>query len=201
MASIEMNEKFEVQAPIEKVWRFMMDPERVSAAMPGAKLEEIIDDRNYVGTITVKVGAIKTTYRGRVQFVDLNEAEHSVKLTAEGQETGQSGAAKGTMSSKLTPINSGATEVVMDTSVDITGRIMQVGRGMIKGVSHQLFLEFVKTLKATLESEEGDDPPAPPQQRESIPMFSILLKTLWAAITGFVRRPFGGGRSTPRSTK
>ena len=31
---------------------------------------------------------------------------------------------------------------VAEASVDLTGRVMQVGRGMIQGVSHQLFQQF-----------------------------------------------------------
>ena len=45
------------------------------------------------------------------------------------------------------------TEIVAEASVDLTGRIMQVGRGMIQGVSKQLFQQFVVRARQQLEAE------------------------------------------------
>jgi hypothetical protein len=72
---------------------------------------------------------------------------------------------------------------------------------MIKGVSHQLFLEFVKSVKSTLETQEGNEPAAPPPQRDSVPLITIVLKTIWAAIVGPLRRLFGGRKSAEGGTK
>jgi hypothetical protein len=71
-------------------------------------------------------------------------------MKAEGKETG-GGTARGTMTSRLTALPGGGTQVVAEASVDLTGRIMQMGRGMIQGVSHQLFLQFVNRARAALE--------------------------------------------------
>lgn len=186
--AIEIKETFTVQAPIDRVWAFVMDPGMVVACMPGAELQEVIDDQTFLGSVSVKVGAIVTSYRGKVTFTRVDEAAFAVEMTAEGTETG-GGTAKGTMSSRLTTLESGATEVVAEASVDLTGRIMQVGRGMIQGVSHQLFLEFVGCVKARLEAPEGQTneaalaPPAKP-----ISIVPLVLKTIWAAIAGLFRR-------------
>jgi hypothetical protein len=71
-------------------------------------------------------------------------------MTAEGRETG-GGTAKGTMVAEMRTLPDGQTEVVSKASVDLTGKIMQVGRGMIQGVSHQLFLQFVSAVQSHLE--------------------------------------------------
>ena len=39
--AIEMKESFQVAAPIDRVWDFMMNPETVVGCMPGAALKEI----------------------------------------------------------------------------------------------------------------------------------------------------------------
>jgi hypothetical protein len=75
---------------------------------------------------------------------------------------------------------------------------------MIQGVSHQLFLQFVKRTKEHLESApaeaigtaEGTTPPAdkpiaPPREDEALPIVPLILKAIWAAIVGFFRRLFG----------
>ena len=66
---------------------------------------------------------------------------------------------------------------------------MQVGRGMIQGVSHQLFLQFVASAKERLEAAEGEDMrDAAPAAAQPISVLPLLLKTLWAAVTDSVRR-------------
>jgi carbon monoxide dehydrogenase subunit G len=203
--AIEIRETFQVAAPIELVWRFVMDPNKVAGCMPGAKLEEVVDERTFEGSIKVKVGAITTSYKGRVQLTDVDERAHKVQMSAEGRET-SGGMAKGTMHSTLQSLSDGQTEVCIEASVDLTGRIMQVGRGMIQGVSHQLFLQFVKRTKEQLESApagagsptEGVVPategPAPrPQEDEALSIVPLILKAIWSAIVGFFRRLFGRG--------
>lgn len=199
--AIEIRETFQVAAPIDAVWRFVMDPNKVASCMPGAKLEQVIDERTFDGSIKVKVGAITTSYKGRVQLTEVDEQGHKVQMSAEGRET-SGGMAKGTMHSTLQSIVGGQTEVSIEASVDLTGRIMQVGRGMIQGVSHQLFLQFVKRTKEQLESapaEPGsavasaEKPAARPAEEEALSIIPLILKAIWSAIVGFFRRLFGRG--------
>ena len=56
-------ERFSVAAPIDAVWRFVMDPKQVVTCMPGATLDEVVDDRSFLGSVQVKLGAVKATAR------------------------------------------------------------------------------------------------------------------------------------------
>ena len=148
--AIEIEEKFQVQAPIEEVWAFVMDPAKVASCMPGAKLEEVVDERNFVGSIRIKIGAISTAYKGKVQLTEVDEGARTVLMSAEGTETG-GGTARGHMNSALHSLPDGGTELVATANVELTGRVMQVGSRMIQGVSHQLFKQFVAKAKKQLE--------------------------------------------------
>ena len=201
--AIEIRETFQVQAPIDAVWRFVMDPQQVVTCMPGASLESVIDERTFLGSVKVKVGAITTAYKGRVQFTEVNEQDHVMRMAAEGRETG-GGMAKGAMSSRLRALPDGQTEVVAEATVDLTGRIMQVGRGMIQGVSHQLFQQFAASLKARLETAEaaahGAGTPAAvtpgaAAEPQAIRILPIIFQVMWSAIARFFRRWFGGSVS------
>ena len=115
--AVTIKETFTVQAPIERVWQFVMDPEMVVTCMPGAELESVEDERTFLGKVSIKVGAVTTSYQGRVQFTTVDDVAHVVEMTAEGRETG-GGTAQGTMSSRLRSLDSGGTEVVAEASVD-----------------------------------------------------------------------------------
>ena len=186
--AIEIRETFQVQAPIDAVWRFVMDPDQVVACMPGAELEEVLDDRTFLGRVKVKLGAITTSYKGRIQFTEVDQEGYTVRMVAEGRETG-GGTAKGTIFSCLRALPDGQTEVVAEASVDLTGRVMQVGRGMIQGVSHQLFQQFVASTKERLEGAQGEDAPTPlAAEPEPLRLFPLILRALWSPVAGFLRR-------------
>ena len=188
--AVTIKETFTVQAPIERVWQFVMDPEMVVTCMPGAELESVEDERTFLGKVSIKVGAVTTSYQGRVQFTTVDDVAHVVEMTAEGRETG-GGTAKGTMSSRLRSLDSGGTEVVAEASVDLTGRVMQMGRGMIQGVSQQLFKQFVTCVKERLEAPEGEEAVSAAVEPEPIRIVPLVSRTLWTMMAGFFRRLFG----------
>lgn len=196
-----IEEKFEVNAPVASVWAYLVDPRRVVRCLPGAELTEVVDDRTFLGKVKVKVGPVTVAYQGKVILVERDEAGRLVRMIGEGRESAGSGAARMNMESRLLALPSGATEVTVVAEVDIAGRIMQLGRGMIEQVSHQLFQQFAACVQTTLEAEAaaaastpaGSPPPPPPPPREAEPVRAIplLLTTLWAAVAGFLRRLLG----------
>jgi hypothetical protein len=186
--AIEIRETFQVRAPIDVVWRFVMDPHQVVTCMPGAELEEVADPRTFAGRVKVKLGAITTSYKGRVQLTQVDEQAYTVEMVAEGRETG-GGTAKGSMTSRLRSLPDGQTEVVAEARVDLTGRVMQMGRGMIQGVSHQLFQQFVASLEQRLEAPAGaGEEAALPTASEPIRVAPLILQSLWSAVLRFFRR-------------
>jgi carbon monoxide dehydrogenase subunit G len=193
--AIDIKETFQVRAPIATVWRFMLDPQKVATCMPGAELEQVVDERTFLGAIKVKIGAITTRYKGRLQLTLVDEPGHRIQMTGEGRET-SGGTAKASLASQLRTLADGQTEVVAEASVDLTGRIMQVGRGMIQGVSHQLFQQFVAAAKAQLEQPGEAAPstaagaaagPAVPRQ-QAIRIVPLMLAVIRAAILRFFQR-------------
>jgi carbon monoxide dehydrogenase subunit G len=191
--AIEIKETLQVGAPIDRVWEFVTDPQRVVTCMPGAGLDEVVDERTFLGNVKVKVGAITASYKGRIEFTEVDAQAHTLQLTAEGRETG-GGTAKGAISIRLSAPEAGPTELVTEASVDLTGRIMQVGRGMIQGVSHQLFKQFAASAKEILEAQdaagEAEEAVAVAEQKE-LRILPLVFRTLWEAIVRFFRRLFG----------
>jgi carbon monoxide dehydrogenase subunit G len=181
----------------------MLDPQRVAACMPGAVLEQVVDERTFLGAIKVKIGAITTSYKGRLQLTDVDEAGHRIRMKGEGRET-SGGTAKASLASHMKSLPDGGTEVVAEASVDLTGRIMQVGRGMIQGVSHQLFLQFVAAAQSQLERPAAAAAPngtaaasadpaaraaaAAPAPQQAIRIIPLLLAVFRSAIVRFFQR-------------
>jgi carbon monoxide dehydrogenase subunit G len=189
--AIEIRETLEVDAPIDRVWEFVNDPRRAVTCMPGAGLDEVVDERTFLGTVKVKVGAITASYKGRVEFTEVDAQARTVQIVAEGRETG-GGTAKGTLSIHLNSLAEGSTEFMTEASVNLTGRVMQVGRGMIQGVSHQVFKQFAASAKELLEAPvEAGAVEAAVAEQKPIRVLPLLFRALWEAVVRFFRRLFG----------
>lgn len=206
--AIELRQTFQVRAPVDTVWAFMLNPQNVVACMPGASLTQVIDDKTFVGAVKVKVGAVTAQYQGTITYVETDRAAGVVRMLAEGKERG-GGTVRGTIVSQLAAIDGGAsTSVETSSSVDLTGKIAQVGRGMIEGVSGQIIKMYVGNVRAMLEPAAataaspvpatGAGPPAPPPaappaRQESINIVAVVLTTVWERARGFFKRLFGRG--------
>ncbi len=150
---VTIDKTFRVDAPIEEVWAFLTDPERVVSCMPGAELDEVIDERTFKGRIGLKVGPVRAKYQGDAHFEELDVEHHRMRLVGSG--TGD-GSASMTMTGQLRALEEGATEASVVAEVKMTGRLVQVGSRLIPFVSDQLFNQFVTRLKEQLEDPDEE---------------------------------------------
>ena len=153
--AIRIDENFEVNAPAERVWAFMIDPAQVVQCLPGAELVSVEDDKTFTGRIRVKVGPVTASYKGRARFEELDEQLRRVRMTGEGQETAGGGSARMTMTCSVEALDGGRARVVVGSEVDVVGRLVQFGRGMMEEVSRQIFRQFTECVRSRLEASSG----------------------------------------------
>jgi hypothetical protein len=55
------------------------------------------------------------------------------------------------MQSKVSPLEAGGSEVLVNAEIDMLGKIVQFGRGMIEEVSRQMFGQFAACVRQQLE--------------------------------------------------
>src|SRR5215470_17492414 len=158
--AFKIEQRFEVQAPVERVWQYLIDPKRVVECLPGAELLEQKDDQTFLGAIKVKVGPLSMSYKGNAKFTEVNEQTHQVRMVGDAREVGGSGSTKVSMLSTVEALPSGNSEVSVVADVELVGKIVQFGRGMIEEVSRQMFRQFSNCVKAQLEvAEDSEHPP------------------------------------------
>jgi carbon monoxide dehydrogenase subunit G len=160
--ALQIEKTFVVNAAPTAVWGFLTDPRRVARCMPGAAITEQLDERTYSGTITVKVGPVSASYKGKLHFERLDAAAGSAEIVASGLEVRGKGGADMRLTSRLAERSPGATEVTATSQVNVTGIFAQFGRGMIQDVGDQMFRQFTEAMRAELETQpkpEGQVPP------------------------------------------
>jgi carbon monoxide dehydrogenase subunit G len=209
---------FEVPAAPDVVWAYLLDVEKVAPCMPGAELTETVDDRNWKGKVNMAFGPVKMSFTGAVAMEELDETDRRVKLNAKGTEQKGKGAATASVTSWLTPTDSGGTKVDMQADITLTGAAAQLSRGLLPEISKKLTQQFADCLQANLQvapaeaapaevaapeaaagerAPEAAPTPAPaPASVAAKPVGGIRLglSALWAAIVGFFKKLFGGSK-------
>jgi carbon monoxide dehydrogenase subunit G len=143
---------FEVAAPLERVWTYLLDVEKVAPCVPGGQLTEVVDDHTWKGKVTMKLGPVTLTFNGVVTLQERDEDAHRVVLKAEGREQRGKGAANAMSTSRL-EANGDRTKVSIETDLTITGAVAQYGRGMIGDISQRLTQQFADCLASNIAAE------------------------------------------------
>ena len=159
---MELEHSFTVPVPADQAWDVLLDVERVAPCMPGATIDSVEGDE-IKGRIKVKLGPVSMTYAGTARITERDRDAGVVTLQASGKETRGAGTAAATIRSELH--DQGAqTEVTVHTSLNVTGRPAQFGRGMMADVSAKLIGVFASNLADMLATGNGSAPqPAVPE--------------------------------------
>jgi carbon monoxide dehydrogenase subunit G len=201
VTAIHIDEGFVVKAPVARVWAYLVDPRRVVACVPGGELGDVLDDRTFHGEVRVVFGPLTLAYRGRVQLAEVDAEGWRVKIVGRARERAGTDSARLTLESRLIPLLGGGTEVVAHAWVDVDGRIVELGRGVLEAVAHLVFQDFASCVRATVEAEEAgraEGAPAAraaPARREALRGFPLVLRALSAWVAAFLRSRGGAART------
>jgi len=151
--AVRIEKTFQVTEPVDKVWAFLSNPQKVGTCVPGAQITEQVDERTYKGAIKVKVGPSVTDYKGEVQIVRSDPAAHEIEILGKGQDVKGKGSASMKMTGKLNEIE-GATEVVSVSELNVVGILAQMGARVITQVSDIMFEQFANNFRQQLQSAD-----------------------------------------------
>src|SRR5215472_4688366 len=151
---MELEHSFSVPVPVERAWDVLLDVERVAPCMPGATLDSV-DGDEIKGRIKVKVGPIQMTYAGTARFTDVDKAAGVVVLEAAGKETRGAGTASASVRSELTQ-DGDSTKVTVHTTLNVTGKPAQFGRGVMNEVGGRLIGIFADNLASMIAAMPAD---------------------------------------------
>src|SRR4051812_17618494 len=83
---IEINEQFDVpSAQPRVVWDLLSHPHDVVGCVPGAALGEEHEDGTFDGSITVKFGPARVTFKARIEL-ELDDTAMTGKVTSRGKD-------------------------------------------------------------------------------------------------------------------
>lgn len=157
---MELSHSFSVPVPVEVAWDVFNDLERVAPCFPGAALTSY-DGETFGGLVKIKLGPISMQYTGTGTFVERDVAARRAVIEAKGKDKRGNGTAAARVTARLVATGHDSTEVKVDTTLTITGKPAQFGRGVMQDVSDKLLGQFADCLETTLGTTAGNSAPDP----------------------------------------
>jgi uncharacterized protein len=153
---MQLENSFQVGAPPDKVFGYLLDVNKVVGCVPGAELTGVVDQSTFKGKVKVKVGPITVAYSGTARISERDEEHRSATLSADGRETTGSGSARATATMKVQPAGEGSMVQIL-TEYHVAGRVAQFGRGVMEDVSKRLIKDMASCIQANLEAPDPAD--------------------------------------------
>lgn len=138
----------EINAPRDRVWAYVTDPEQVGQCGPGVESIEVIDDTHFKATAKVGIGFISARFVVNMEFAEVN-APNDATIKAHGQAPGSAVDAIAQM--RLSDSASGGTTMDWDADVNIAGTLASVGARLIEGTANKMIGQTFDCMKTTLE--------------------------------------------------
>jgi carbon monoxide dehydrogenase subunit G len=139
----------EIKAPKERVFAFVLDPNKVAECAPGFKSMEILGSDHFKPTLAVGIGAIKATFTLDVTLQDVRPTDHAAMR---GRGSAGPSAVDMSAAMDLTAISDSVTKMDWVADVNVSGTLASVGSRMMDGVAHKLTAQFFDCFRVKIEA-------------------------------------------------
>jgi carbon monoxide dehydrogenase subunit G len=187
---MQIETSFAVPASVDRAWDLLIDVPRIVPCMPGAALTQVVDDRTFRGTASVKIGPMALSFAGEAKIEAQDAATRTVTVAGRGTDTKGRGGAQATLRFVLVP-EGAVTRVDITTDLQLNGAVAQYGRGvgLIKEIANQLVGQFAENLKgqigpapapagATMDAPAAAPPPAAAKPISGLSLVVAALKAM-----------------------
>jgi carbon monoxide dehydrogenase subunit G len=196
---VVLEKVFPLAASPDSAWQLLQDIETVAGCMPGAKITECVDATHYKGTITVRLGPAKMSFKGDIEVLNLDAAARSLHLVGKGTDaTGSSAASMDLVASVQA---AGETcELTGKSEVTMSGKAAALGSRLMVPVADQMLKQFVANFAARLQAfpaqqtatdASASAPASAAQQAADVPHSELNgLALAWAVMREWLRGIF-----------
>ena len=139
-----------IDAPIETVWAFLLDVNKVAACAPGFQSLEVLGEEEWKAVIAVGIGPVKAKFTLDVTRPEMQGPERMV-VKARGKAPGSAVEMAGEM--HLAALEEDQTRMDWKATVTVSGTIASVGARLMQSTADKLTHQFFACLKSRLNPE------------------------------------------------
>jgi len=138
-----------INAPREKVWRFLTDPQELMQCAPGLEsLDVIAPNERFRAVASIGFGAVKATFVTDATWTEL-DAPNRARMKMHGKAPGS--VVDATSEMQLSDAPDGATTLTWSSDVTIVGTIASLAARLMGSVTKSLTDSFFRCVSKRIE--------------------------------------------------
>ena len=146
--------EYKFAAPVETVWKALLDPVVLASIMPGCEKLELTGEGRYEGDLKVKIGPVQGNFQGQVRLEDIEEQKgYTIHIDGKGNQ----GFVKAT--TRVTLESDGdKTQMRYDGEARVGGRVASVGQRLLDASAKAIIKQSLEGLNRVVVSREAAAP-------------------------------------------
>ena len=149
---MDIEKSMVVAAPIDRVWKLLLDPKVMAGCVPGVQAVEVLSETEYLANIKVKISFISANFKIKTTVLE-TRPPHYLRCEGVGEDTSVASSLKQTTEMFLTE-HPGGTEIRTKTHAEVFGRLGSFGLSVMKTKADRMWEEFGVNLAAVLRQDE-----------------------------------------------
>jgi len=197
---VTLDKTYPIKAPLQACWGVLSDIAELATCMPGAAITEKIDEKNYKGSVKVKVGPATAAFAGDIEVISVDEINRTLVMMGKGADKGGSSASMH-LTATLVSNPDGTTNLLGKADVIVNGKFAQFGGRMMTSVSDMILAQFagnfeIKAIASSTADAGSSATDAATTSPEVAPAAQAVtelngLAIVWMLIKDFFGRLFG----------
>ena len=145
-----------LEKDINYIWEIITNPKLMVKSIPGAEITEQIDNENFKGKISIKIGPVTAKFNGIASFTKVNKSNYELSLLGKGSDKSGKGSANMTMDIKLITPDQKKTKMESNITISINGKLAHFGSRMIIAVNNKMFDEWSNNFLKLIDGNENN---------------------------------------------
>lgn len=140
-----------IQAPCDKVWRYLTDPHQVAACAPGLESVEIlVPDQKFRAVASVGFGAVKARFTVDAEWTDVDPPNRA-RMKIDGKAPGSG--VNGSSEMRLSDGEHGTTLLAWSADITIIGAIASLAARLMGPVTKTMTNAFFECVRKKIEAQ------------------------------------------------
>jgi carbon monoxide dehydrogenase subunit G len=143
---VKLQHRLVVPAPRDRVWAQFVDIPAVAACVPGAEGVVPSGEGHYHGRLRVGVGPVRLSLEGDLEQVSRDDDAGRLVLRGTGADGRLGGGVRAVVELSVVATGPDSTEVVIDSDVQVLGRIGELGQPIMRRKADEVMRSFAACL-------------------------------------------------------
>jgi len=148
---MKIDGQFTIEAPIDEVWKSLLDPETLGNCVPGTEKMEKLDEETYESQVKQRVGPFKVTLKFTTKLTEVRPPNY-IKAVGRGADITKLGTFTTEMEVNLKETSPSNVEVSYVADVSLVGKLATFGERIMRAKAKDVGDQFTENLRKRLKA-------------------------------------------------